>query len=80
MTIDALPTKAPFQVFQHTNVITYVGIATHIGRGCEAFNPARHIVVPWLLMIFGQMVWVWVWVIFGGKVNILKLVDGGSAD
>ena len=53
MTIDALPTKAPFQVFQHTNVITYVGIATHIGRGCEAFNPARHIVVPWLLMIFG---------------------------
>ena len=37
--------QAPFQVFQHTNVITYVGIATHIGRGCEAFNPARHIVV-----------------------------------
>ena len=60
-----------------------MGIATHIGRGCEAFNPARHIVVPWLLMIFGQMVWVWVWVILVGKVNILEnlnLVDGGSAD
>ncbi|CAL1158747.1 unnamed protein product [Cladocopium goreaui] len=37
--------EAPFQVFQHPNVITYVGIATHIGRGCESWNPARHIVV-----------------------------------
>lgn len=37
--------EAPFQVFQHPNVITYVGIATHIGRGCEGWNPARHIVV-----------------------------------
>ncbi|CAK8991402.1 CBL-interacting protein kinase 11 (OsCIPK11) [Durusdinium trenchii] len=37
--------QAPFQVFQHPNVITYVGLATHIGRGCESWNPARHIVV-----------------------------------
>ena len=37
--------QAPFQVFQHPNVISYVGIATHIGRGSSAWDPARHIVV-----------------------------------
>lgn len=37
--------QAPFQVFQHPNVISYVGIATHIGRGSSSWDPARHIVV-----------------------------------
>mmetsp|Transcript_33761 Transcript_33761/g.78027 ORF Transcript_33761/g.78027 Transcript_33761/m.78027 type:complete len:658 (+) Transcript_33761:46-2019(+) len=37
--------QAPFQVFQHPNVITYVGIATHIGHGSSGWDPARHIVV-----------------------------------
>ena len=46
--------EAPFQVFQHPNVITYVGIATHIGRGCESWNPARHIVVPWKKWSWGN--------------------------
>lgn len=56
-----------------------MGIATHIGRGCEAFNPARHIVVPWqddfwancLGLGLGNFRW---------KGEYLKLVDGGSAD
>lgn len=57
-----------------------MGIATHIGRGCEAFNPARHIVVPWLLMIFGANGLGLGLGNFRWKGEYLKLVDGGSAD
>ncbi|CAJ1383920.1 unnamed protein product, partial [Effrenium voratum] len=37
--------QAPFQVFQHPNVISYVGIIAHIGQSCSSWDPARNIVV-----------------------------------